>query len=160
MVGCATPGVGTDASVTPIQNFLASQPPPPSGMSQVIVYRDSGQSGMLAGILLEADGREVVTIANKKYASALISPGAKEFTVSLTVPGNPKCTKTLFIAPNQTNYLKIGARGEYSNALAILVPLAGLIKDSVDQDKTRCGGPWEAFLVKEVDAIREISSLR
>lgn len=160
VAGCATPGVGLDTTTTSIDAYLKSQPAPPSDRVRVVVYRDSGFVGSLAGVILEADGREVITIANKKYSSLLLQPGPKEFTVSFAVPGNPKCTRTLFISPGEMSFLKIGERAEYSKGLAILSPLASLIKENNDEDKSRCGGSMEPFLIKPADAMREINSLR
>jgi hypothetical protein len=118
--------------------------------------------GSLAGMNLLADEKIFITIANKKFESILLNPGPKEIKVDLaiTMKGNPTCEKTIFIAPNQTNFVKIGERNEYNKFLATFIPIASLIVENNSEKNTKCGGPWEPFVVKEADAIKDINNMR
>jgi hypothetical protein len=118
--------------------------------------------GSLAGMNLLADEKILITIANKKFESVLLTPGPKEIKVDLaiTMAGNPTCEKTIFIAPNQINFVKIGERNEYNHLLANLIPLASMVVENNSEKNTKCGGPWEPFVIREADAIKEINNMR
>lgn len=161
--GCASaPSIGLSPATLNIETYLKTLPTPPVDKVRVVVYRDSGTMGMLAGMNLIADDKNLITIANKKFESVLLTPGPKEVKVDLaiTMPGNPTCTKTIFIAPNQLNFLKIGERNEYNQFLAYFIPLASIIVENNSEKNTKCGGPWEPFVIKEADAIKDISNMR
>ena len=158
--GCAAPGVGLDPTKTNIDSYLGSLPATPADKSRAIIYRDSGFNGGAVGMNLSIDGATAITIANKKFESILVNPGPKEVKISVVVPGNPTCTKTLFIASNQLSYIKIGERSEYNKVLANLLPLVSLLVENSAESASRCGGPWEPFLVRETEALKEIRELR
>ena len=163
LTGCASaPSVGLSSSSTNIETYLKTLPVPPVDKVRVIVYRDSGFSGSVAGMNLLADEKILITIANKKFESVMLTPGPKEVKVDLaiTLPGNPTCEKTIFIAPNQTNFVKIGERNEYNKFLASFIPIASLIVENNSEKNTKCGGPFEPFVVKETDAIKDINNMR
>jgi hypothetical protein len=101
-----------------------------------------------------------ITIKNKTFESILVHPGPKEVNVALATPGNPTCTKTLFIASNQLSYIKIGEREDYDKKLAISAPLQSLINEYSAEKNTKCGGPFEPSLVREGNALKEIRELR
>lgn len=163
LTGCASaPSIGLSPATSNIETYLKTLPVPPVDKVRVIVYRDSGNMGLLAGMNLLADDKNLITIANKKFESVLLTPGPKEVKVDLaiTMPGNPTCTKTIFIAPNQLNFLKIGERNEYNQFLAQFIPLASLMVENNSEKNTKCGGPWEPFVIREADAIKDISNMR
>jgi hypothetical protein len=111
---------------------------------------------------LLVDEKILMTIANKRFESMLLTPGPKEIKVDLaiTMAGNPTCEKTIFIAPNQINFVKIGERNEYNKFLAQLIPIASLMIENNSEKNTKCGGPWEPYVVKEADAIKDINKMR
>lgn len=163
LTGCASaPSVGLSPDTSNIETYLKTLPVPPVDKVKVVVYRDSGFMGTLAGMNLLADEKILITIANKKFESILLTPGPKEIKIDLaiTMKGNPTCEKTIFIAPNQTNFVKIGERNEYNKFLATFIPIASLIVENNSEKNTKCGGPWEPFVVKEADAIKEINNMR
>jgi hypothetical protein len=163
LTGCASaPSIGLSPNTTNIETYLKTLPAPPVDKVRVIVYRDSGFSGSIPGMNLLADEKILMTIANKKFESILLTPGPKEIKVDLaiTMAGNPTCEKTIFIAPNQTNFVKIGERNEYNHLLAAFIPLASLIVENNSEKNTKCGGPWEPYVVKEADAIKDINNMR
>jgi len=163
LTGCASaPSIGLSPNTTNIETYLKTLPAPPIDKVKVIVYRDSGYMGSLSGMNLLADEKILITIANKKFESILLTPGPKEIKVDLavTLAGNPTCEKTIFIAPNQTNFVKIGERNEYNKLLASFIPLASIIVENNSGKNTKCGGAFEPFVVKEADAIKDINNMR
>jgi hypothetical protein len=64
--------------------------------------------------------------------------------------------QSLFIEPSEVNYLRLGPNADHSSALAILFPLGGLIRDKSQEDRTRCGGTVEPFMVRESAAKQEM----
>jgi len=158
--GCAAPTGGMDPAAVSVDQHLKSLPAPPTDKARVIIYRDSGYGGMLTPMNLNVDGKTVITMANKTFEPILLDPGPKEVNMTLVLPGNPTCTKTIFIAPNQLSYIKLGERNDYNKTLANLIPLASILVENAAEKNTRCGGPWEPFLVREVDALKEIKALR
>ena len=163
LTGCASaPSVGLSSSSSNIETYLKTLPVPPVDKVRIIVYRDSGWMGSLSGMNLIADEKILITIANKKFESVLLTPGPKELKVDLavTVSGNPNCTKTIFIAPNQTNFVKIGERNEYNKLLASFITLASLIVENNSEKNTKCGGAFEPYVIREADALKEINNLR
>jgi hypothetical protein len=163
LTGCASaPSVGLSPNTTNIETYLKTLPAPPVDKVTVIVYRDSGFSGSFPGMNLLVDEKILMTIANKRFESMLLTPGPKEIKVDLaiTMAGNPTCEKTIFIAPNQINFVKIGERNEYNKFLAQLIPIASLMIENNSEKNTKCGGPWEPYVVKEADAIKDINKMR
>ena len=163
LAGCASaPSVGLSPNTSNIETYLKTLPAPPVDKVRVIVYRDSGFSGSFPGMNLVVDEKILMTIANKKFESTLLTPGPKEIKVDLaiTMAGNPTCEKTIFIAPNQTNFVKIGERNEYNKFLASFIPIASLIVENNSEKNTKCGGAFEPYVIREADAIKEINNLR
>ena len=163
LTGCASsPSIGLNPATSNIETYLNTLSVPPVDKVRVIVYRNSGYMGSLAGMNLLADEKILITIANKKFESVLLTPGPKEIKVDLaiTMAGNPTCEKTIFIAPNQINFVKIGERNEYNHLLANLIPLASMVVENNSEKNTKCGGPWEPFVIREADAIKEINNMR
>ena len=163
LTGCASaPSIGLSPATTNIETYLKTLPTPPVDKVRVIVYRDSGFMGSLAGMNLIADEKILITIANKKFESLLLTPGPKEVNVTManTLPGNYNCTKTIFVAPNQINFLKIGERNEYNQFLANFIPIASIIVENNSEKNSKCGGPFEPFVIREADALKEISNMR
>ena len=163
LTGCASaPSVGLSPNTSNIETYLKTLPAPPVDKVRVIVYRDSGFMASLAGMNLLADEKILITIANKKFESVLLTPGPKEVKteVAITLQGNNTCEKTIFIAPNQTNFVKIGERNEYNKFLASFIPIASMIVENNSEKNSKCGGPFEPFVVKEADAIKDINNMR
>jgi hypothetical protein len=152
--------VGLDPTKTDIDSYLKSLPATPPGKSRAIIYRDSGVYGIFVSMNLSIDGATAITIKNKTFESILVHPGPKEVNVALATPGNPTCTKTLFIASNQLSYIKIGEREDYDKKLAISAPLQSLINEYSAEKNTKCGGHFEPSLVREGNALKEIRELR
>ena len=163
LTGCASaPSVGLSPNTSNIETYLKTLPAPPVDKVRVIVYRDSGFMGSLAGMNLLADEKIFITIANKKFESVLLTPGPKEVKteIAITLPGNPTCEKTIFIAPNQTNFVKIGERNEYNQFLATLIPIASIIVENNSLKNSKCNGPSEPFVIREADALKEINGMK
>ena len=70
LTGCASaPSVGLSPTTSNFETYLKTLPAPPVDKIRVIVYRDSGFMGTFLGMNLFADGKLLITIANKKFES-------------------------------------------------------------------------------------------
>ena len=153
--GCATGGISKSETSLPSAMRLKGQPP--EGMVRVVAYRNTSM-GMAMGVTISMDGLPVLNLGHNRYDIFFTKTGSKEVTVDHA--GNvAKCLKSIFIPPNQTTYLKIADSPTYSTSLMVIAPILGLIKDSQDEKSSRYGGTTEPFLVDELTAQKEISSL-
>ena len=121
-----------------------------------MVYRKTGwATGIAAGVKVFVDGVEVANVGHDQFKIVALPSGLRE--VRVAGGGDfSSCTKALFIEPNEVNYLRLGPNADHSSALQILFPLAGLIKGKADEDRTRCGGTVEPFMVREAAAKQEM----
>jgi hypothetical protein len=151
IAGCATSGMDnrTFTGVTKDSGVSVS-----SGQASAVIYRKT-TSGIAVGVKVFIDGNEVANIGHDQFKIVSVPSGLRE--VRVAGGGDfSSCTKTLFIEPSEVNFLRLGPNADYSTALAIIFPLGGLIKDKVDENRTRCGGTVEPFLVREPAAKQEM----
>ncbi len=153
IAGCATSGMDnrTFTGVTKDSGVSVS-----SGQASAVIYRKTAwATGIAVGVKVFIDGNEVANIGHDQFKIVSVPSGLRE--VRVAGGGDvSSCTKTLFIEPSEVNFLRLGPNADYSTALAILLPLGGMIKDKVDENRTRCGGTVEPFLVREPAAKQEM----